>query len=117
MERRGRDRVPASFKLLIIKGGLPVAIARVKDASDMGLFIETEFTDMAPQQAMQFELPLRVNSILCPFRFAAQVVHQSQKGYGLVIDSADQHARLTLLRLRDYCIDGRAVSASRWSAG
>ena len=99
MERRHCHRVAANVKLIIYQGGLPVAIARVSDASKAGLFIETEFTEVKLGQCLDIELPLRLEHGLCHFRFPAQVVRRTSKGLALRVDSEHEQARKALFLL------------------
>lgn len=99
MERRYCNRVLANVKLIIYQGGLPVAIARVTDASKAGLFIETEFTDVKLNQSLDIELPLRLEHGLCHFRFPARIVRRTSNGLALRVEGEHEQARKALFLL------------------
>ena len=99
MERRYYSRMAANVKAVIFQGGLPVAIARVRDASKFGFFVETEFTDVALYQTLDIELPLRVDHCLRHFRFPAQVSRKSDQGLALSIGQDNEEARRALFLL------------------
>lgn len=111
MERRQSRRVSARVKLIVFQGGVPVAIGRISNVSSNGFFVETEFTDTAPEQALELELPLRVGSELRHFRFFARVVHLAASGFGMRVEQRDEKARKALLVLHANCLLDEPVEA------
>ncbi len=117
MERRQSRRVSARVKLIVFRGGVPVAIGRISNTSDVGFFVETEFTDTAPEQWLEIELPLRVGCELRHFRFDARVVHRTTSGFGMSIEQNDEQAKKALLMLLSNClleepVEGKLLSSA-----
>lgn len=111
MERRQSRRVSAKVKLIVFRGGVPVAIGRISNVSNAGFFVETEFTDTAPEQALEIELPLRVGNELRHFRFFATVVHLTAAGFGMSIEQGSEQAKKALLVLLSNCLLDEPVEA------
>ncbi len=104
MERRQSRRVSAKVKLIVFRGGVPVAIGRISNASHAGFFVETEFADTAPGQELEIELPLRAGKALRNFRFFATVEHLAASGFGMSVDQNDEQARKALFVLLSNCL-------------
>lgn len=117
MERRYYKRISPSVKVLIYRGGLPVAVAEVKDVSKFGFFVEADFIDVALYQALDFELPLRDGGNLRHFRFRAQVTRKSGHGLALSVEQDNEEACEALLILSENHALARAVSVPMVASG
>lgn len=86
MEHRYDKRFPTDFKTLIFKNGMPVAIGRIRNFSQAGLFVKTEFDLVGINQALEIELIGR-SSRCCsaPRLCKTLVMHKASGGIGLLL--------------------------------
>lgn len=87
MEHRCGRRVPVSINTLIYKHGAPVAMGRIKNASDHGLYLETEYRDVRKLQKLELEVLLgkRIKDARHCF-VRVLVVRKSNFGFGLDLE-------------------------------
>lgn len=87
MEHRCGRRVPVSINTLIYKHGVPVAMGRIKDASNHGLYLETDYQDVRELQKLELEVLLgkRIKDARHCF-VRALVVRKSNFGFGLDLE-------------------------------
>jgi hypothetical protein len=116
MQRRQSKRVSANVKLVVFRRGVPVAIGRISNASNAGFFVETAFTDTAPGQELEIELPLRAGKALRNFRFFARVEHLTASGFGMSVGQSDEQARKALFVLLSNCLLEAPVEAELLSS-
>lgn len=94
MEQRAHERISVGMDTLIYRRGLPIATGRIRDASSRGVFIETECSDLAPEQRVQ-----------CELRVAEKHPGALQCVWGSVVRIADSGAALSLDRSESAIAD------------
>lgn len=106
MEHRHSTRLDGKLFALLYKRGLPVASGHVINASQGGLFITTEYDDVAPNQPIEVELcyPGR------PGRLKAYVVRKEKKGLAVELENTDRNL-LEVARLLEWV---REQQARQW---
>ena len=83
MEHRYFSRVPIDVKMLIYRGGLPVATGRIRNASRVGLFVETDYGELRQHQKLECEFCLGDEG---RHRLGAHVSRRADAGVGLELD-------------------------------
>lgn len=103
MEHRHSTRLDGKLFALVYKRGLPVASGHVTNASQRGLFINTEYDDVAPNQPIEVELcyPGR------PGRLKAYVVRKDGKGLAVDFENTDRNL-LEIARLLEWIREQQA---------
>lgn len=106
MEHRHSTRLDGKLFALVYKRGLPVASGHVTNASQRGLFITTEYDDVALNQPIEVELcyPGR------PGRLKAYVVRKDGKGLAVDFENTDRNL-LEIARLLEWV---REQQARQW---
>jgi len=100
MEHRCSERHAADIKILIYRYGTPVAIGRIKNGNRYGLFIESDLAEVRPLQQLGIEvLVYRGAQKLQRYRFEAIVVHTSERGFGLELDTLSEEAGNQLMEM------------------
>lgn len=87
MEHRYSHRVSLNINTLIYKRGTPVAMGRIKNGSDQGLYLETDYQGVRELQKLELEVLLgrRIKGKQrC--QVSALVVRKSPFGYGLQLN-------------------------------
>ena len=88
MEHRHHQRVAVDIKAFIYQRGLPVATARIRDASRRGFFIETDYGELQAHQRVLCELhPGEAPG--GPRRVVVCVVRCSREGAGVELEEGD----------------------------
>lgn len=103
MEHRCAERISSELKILIYKHNLPIAIGRVRNGSNNGVFVETDFMDIECEHQLHLEVLLSKNNgtKLQAIEMKALVVHKTGKGFGAEVDfqnSVQTELFLELLR-------------------
>ncbi len=87
MEHRYSERIVADVKILIYKYCIPMAVGRIKNGTQYGLYIESDFMDVGAFQLLGLEIlfysPLNV---LQRFKFNSIVTHTTDDGFGVELD-------------------------------
>lgn len=92
MEHRCGRRVPLNINTLIYKHGVPVAMGRIKNASNHGLHLETDYQDVRELQKLELEVLLgeRLKGERhC--RVGVLVVRKGEAGLGLEMEMLEEH--------------------------
>lgn len=92
MEHRCGRRVPLNINALIYKHGAPVAMGRIKNGSNHGLHLETDYRDVRELQKLELEVLLgeRLKGERhC--RVRALVVRKGEAGLGLEMEMLEEH--------------------------
>lgn len=106
MEYRLSKRVTGKLGLLLYKRSMPVATGQIRDASEGGLFIATNYTDVQLNQTLEveFRFPDRYENSFQ--RLKGQVVRKSEHGLGVGFDESENDGRTIsalLSWLRSHC--------------
>ena len=88
MEHRCTERIPSELKILIYKHNHPVAIGRIKNGNQYGIFVETDFVDLDCEHQVRLEVLLNKNPVtkLQRIEMQAIVIHKDAKGFGAEVD-------------------------------
>lgn len=86
MEHRYSPRLSVDAKILIYKSGLPMAVGWLRNVCRNGLFIETEYGNVLPNQLLEIELLGGRGERRPHRRCRGLVAHRSAGGLGLAID-------------------------------
>ncbi|WP_111641795.1 PilZ domain-containing protein [Marinimicrobium alkaliphilum] len=95
MDNRRSERVATDLPAQIFRRGLPVAVGRIKFCSRHGLFIETDYQNVGPNDQLDLTVILRRNAGEMPKRYklGTLVVRKAKKGHGLALETlADNDA-------------------------
>lgn len=93
MEHRCSARYTADIKILIYRYDVPVAIGRIKDGTRYGLFVESDLVGVTPLQHLGIEiLAYRSAKKLQRYRFPSIVIHTSDHGFGVELDTLSEDA-------------------------
>lgn len=122
MEHRCSQRTSANLKLLIYRKTLPVALGKLKNISHSGLFVLTDYADIAVNQTLEIEFLSPSAQHIGSARFRSVVVHKAHNGLGLEIDDREYRGYKALLKqVEEARIDaperGRPLSGQRADAG
>jgi PilZ domain len=93
MEHRYSSRVPTDIKMLIYRRGVPVATGRIRNASRVGVFVETDYPELRRYQPLECEFRLVGEMPPTRHRFSAHVSRQANVGVGLEVDDEDSRTR------------------------
>ena len=85
MEHRYSKRISANIQTLIYKHGLPVAIGRVRDMSNHGVFIDCAADDVALHQPLEIEFLFEERRAEQSDRFKCFVARKEARGIGLCL--------------------------------
>lgn len=85
MEHRYSSRANTDVKMLIYRGGLPVAIGRIRNCSLHGMYVESEYGQVHVNQPLEIEW-IAESAGGETQRCKTVVVHKSGKGLGLEVD-------------------------------
>jgi hypothetical protein len=100
MEHRCSARYTADIKILIYRYEIPVAIGRIKDGTRYGLYIESDLVDVKPLQQLGIEiLVYRSAQKLQRYRFDSIVIHTTDHGFGVELDTLDADAGSQLIEM------------------
>ena len=88
MEHRCKERSPSELKILIYKHNHPVAIGRIRNGNQHGIFVETDFVDIDCEHQLRLEVLLNKNlaTKLQRIEMQAIVIHKEDKGFGAEVD-------------------------------
>jgi hypothetical protein len=87
MEHRYSNRVGTDINVLIYKAGIPVAYGRAVNGCKLGFFIETEFSDVNIEQALDIEfLPSSCEEVLYKYTSNVRVIRKTDLGLGVEIE-------------------------------
>jgi hypothetical protein len=95
MEHRYTDRYASDLSILIYQHKLPVAIGRIKNGSQSGVFIETDYANIHCEHQVTLEVLLNRNSVnkLQRIEIDALVIHKTAKGFGATIEHRTQEQK------------------------
>lgn len=100
MEHRCSARHIADIKILIYRYDVPVAIGRIKNGTRHGLFIESDLVDVRPLQQLGIEiLVYRSSQKLQRYRFDSIVIHATEHGFGVELDTLTEEAGDQLIEM------------------
>lgn len=88
MEHRCDKRHSANVKILIYRGGLPMATGWLRNVSRQGLFVASDYDDVAPNQLLEIEILGGRGERDSHRRCRALVAHRTGAGFGLAVDDA-----------------------------
>jgi hypothetical protein len=101
MEHRYGPRIVANIKALIYQRGLPVAVGQLRNVGRHGMFLASDYDDVAINQPLEIELLTRGTTSAGPDqRYKTFVVHKVRGGLGLAIReecAATDHALKNLV--------------------
>ena len=104
MEHRHHVRIPVGLKTLIYRRGVPVATGCIRDASQRGLFIETECRELLAHQRAQCELRIGAEQQAGGLRrVSVSVVRCSPEGAGVELDEGDGPVAQAMLAFLRQC--------------
>ena len=90
MEQRFSQRMPVDIKILIYRYCIPIAVGRIKNGTQYGLYIESEFIGVRAFQLLCLEVlfysPLH---ILQHFKFNTIVTRTTNNGFGVELDELE----------------------------
>lgn len=90
MEQRYNQRIAVDIKILIYKYCVPMAVGRIKNGTQYGLYIESDFIGVRAFQFLCLEVlfysPL---NILQRFKFNTIVTHTTDNGFGVELDELE----------------------------
>jgi hypothetical protein len=88
MEHRCTERSPSELKILIYKHNHPVAMGKIQNGSQYGVFVETDFVDIDCEHLVRLEVLLSKNPAtkLQRIEMQAIVIHKNAKGFGAEVD-------------------------------
>lgn len=120
MEHRYHARMDADIPALIYRCGIPVATARVRDASRGGVFLSTSYAELRPNQHLEVEFPLDDSGSDAMRRLRAQVRRCERTGVALELDDRDAAVapsmRALLRQLLDHGVAPKGPAAAMSSA-
>ena len=117
MEHRYSSRVPTDIKMLIYRRGVPVATGRIRNASRVGVFIETDYPELRRYQPLECEFRLAGEIPATRHRFSAHVSRQANVGVGLEVNDEDARSRAEMECLLQWTMPvSRLAESSRMSA-
>lgn len=100
MEHRCSARHTTDIKILIYRYDIPVAIGRIKNGTRHGLFIESDLVDVRPLQQLGIEvLVYRSSQKLQRYRFDSIVIHATEHGFGVELDTLTEEAGDQLIEM------------------
>jgi len=106
MEHRCARRVPVNINTLIYKYGVPVAMGRIKNASNHGLYLETDYQDVRELQKLELEVLLGKRSKDIPHCYvSALVIRKSNFGFGLDLEILEDAGSRSLQEYITYRLD------------
>jgi hypothetical protein len=86
MEHRYNCRHTVNMKVLIYKGGIPIAVGWLRNVCRQGLFIVSDSKDVSINQPLEIELLGDRANADSHRRCRAMVAHKADDGYGLAVD-------------------------------
>jgi hypothetical protein len=86
MEHRCSLRHSTNVRILIYKSGLPKALGRLRNVSRHGLFISTDYDNVALNQLLEIEILGERCERRPHKRCRAMVAHATAHGFGLAVD-------------------------------
>lgn len=93
MEHRCSARYTADIKILIYQYDIPMAIGRIKNGTRYGLYIESDLADVKPLQQLGIEILVYRNAQkLQRYRFDSIVIHTTDHGFGVELDTLSEDA-------------------------
>lgn len=101
MEHRLSQRTPARLPILVYHKGLPVATGQVRNASRVGLFVATDYTDIGLNQTLELAFRYPGNQDHQRRRLKVHVVRKDAKGLGLDFSGLDNDSD-TIASLVDW---------------
>jgi hypothetical protein len=101
MEHRLSQRTKGRLPLLVYRKGLPVAIGQVHNASRVGLYVATDYTDVGLNQKLELEFGYPGNNDHQRRRLKVHVVRKDNKGLGLDFSGLDNDT-FTIVSLIDW---------------
>jgi hypothetical protein len=91
MEHRCSRRHEVDLKALIYKRGTPVAIGRIKNGSQGGLFVTTDYANVSEHQKLELVVMMkRTPQEPKRYQLKTLVVHKTDGGLGLELEIADE---------------------------
>ncbi len=89
MEHRYHARMDADIPMLIYRCGIPVATGRIRDASRGGIFVDTGYGELRPNQQLEVEFPVSESGDCVMRRVRAHVRRCEEGGMALEVDDRD----------------------------
>jgi len=87
MEHRYSNRAEKNTNVLILKSAVPVAFGRVVNASKIGFFIETDFSDINLDQTLDIEfIPTDNEENICKYSCRTRVIRKTSLGLGVEVE-------------------------------
>jgi hypothetical protein len=100
MEHRCSARYTANIKILIYRYEAPIAIGRIKNGTRHGLYIESDLADVKPLQQLGIEILVYRNAQkLQRYKFDSIVIHTTNHGFGVELDSLTEDAGNHLIEM------------------
>ncbi|NMT62766.1 PilZ domain-containing protein [Marinobacter orientalis] len=101
MEHRLSKRTDGKLGVLVCKRGMPVATGQVRDASNRGLFIATDYNDVQLNQILDLEFGFPDKQEKQFRRLKGLVVRKSENGIGVDFDGVENDS-FTILSLIEW---------------
>lgn len=101
MEHRLSQRTSGRLPILVYRKGLPIATGQVRNASRVGLYVATDYTDVPLNQTLELEFRYPDNKDHQRRRLRVHVVRKDDKGLGLDFAGLDNNG-LTISSLVDW---------------
>ncbi|NMT63615.1 PilZ domain-containing protein [Marinobacter orientalis] len=101
MEHRLSKRTNGKLGVLVCKRGMPVATGQIRNASNRGLFIVTDYTDVQLNQALDIEFHFPDKQEKQFRQLKGLVVRKSENGIGIDFDGVENDS-FTILSLLEW---------------
>lgn len=87
MEHRYSNRAATNINVLLLKSAVPVAFGRVVNSSKMGFLIETDFSDINLDQALDIEfIPTNNEENICKYSCNIRAIRKTTLGLGVEVE-------------------------------
>lgn len=94
MEHRWHARWPVDFDVMLYQHGMPVAHCRASNLSLNGILVHNEPPRLPLDVTVELEFEYQMHAELRRCRFAASIIHQSERGTGLMFLQDDPERAL-----------------------
>lgn len=99
MERRFGQRTRVISDVVVYNQGLPVAVARARNVSLLGAFVEMEPELLRKHRVIELEFSTGKGALGRYHRIPAMVVRHGERGIGLIFETSDPVTRNTVQEL------------------
>ncbi len=99
MEHRWQARKPVEFEVFLYHQGVPVARCDARNLSSNGIFIQPPISDLEINGSVELEFSVKEAEQNRWYRVNARVIHQSEKGTGLMFQAASSDTTIGVKKL------------------